>query len=168
MPGQVSLRPEVLPGDAEFLLTLYASTRQELSALGWPPAEQDALIRMQFDARERHYRAAYPAAAYSLICVAGERAGRLVVDRSDTAIRIVDIALLPRLRRRGIASVLVGQILAEADASQVAVRCHVLHDIEARLFWQRGGFHALSSDGAYIALERRPGQPEPPRRDKPG
>jgi ribosomal protein S18 acetylase RimI-like enzyme len=159
MPGQVSVRPECLPDDAAFLLSVYGSTRRaELAALGWSPGQQDAFIRMQFDARQRHYRAVYPAAAYSVICAAGELAGRLIVDRTGATIVIVDIALVPAWRRRGIGSLLVRQLLAEADARRVAVRCHVLHDSDARQFWRRAGFTALASDGAYIELERRPGQ----------
>jgi GNAT superfamily N-acetyltransferase len=160
IPGQISLRPERLPDDAHFLLSLYAHARRaELAALGWSRDQEDAFIRMQFDARELHYRTAFPAGAYSLIRASGERAGRLIVDWTETAIVIVDIALVPPLRRRGIGSLLVGRLLAEAEAGQVAVRCHVQHDSDARWFWQRAGFTALASDGAYIALERQPGQP---------
>jgi GNAT superfamily N-acetyltransferase len=160
MPGQISLRPERLPADGDFLLSLYASTRRaELAALGWSQDQKDAFIRMQFDARERHYRTAFPAAAYSVICAAGERAGRLIADRTEAAIVIVDIALVPPLRRQGIGTLLVGRLLAEADAGQVAVRCHVQHESDARWFWQRAGFRALASDGAYVALERQPAQP---------
>ena len=36
MHGEVSTRPERLPDDGDFLLSLYASTRQpELAGLGW-------------------------------------------------------------------------------------------------------------------------------------
>src|SRR5580693_7112036 len=103
MHGEVSTRPERLPDDGDFLLSLYASTRRpELAGLGWSEKEQDAFIRMQFDAQTRHYRGSFPNATYSVICVAGEQAGRLIVHRADNAIVIVDITLAPKFRRVGI------------------------------------------------------------------
>jgi hypothetical protein len=74
MHGEVSTRPERLPDDGDFLLSVYASTRPELTGLGWPGHHHDAFIRMQFDAQTRHYRDSFPDAAYSVICVDGEPA----------------------------------------------------------------------------------------------
>lgn len=116
MREEISARPERLPEDGDFLLALYASTRRpELAGLGWSAAQQDAFIRMQFDAQTRHYRASFPDACYSVIWVGGERAGRLIVNRSDDEIRIVDIALLPEFRGAGVGGWLVRRLLDQAD-----------------------------------------------------
>jgi hypothetical protein len=115
MHGEVSTRPERLPEDGDFLLSLYASTRRaELAGLGWSEKEQDAFIRMQFDAQTRHYRRTFPHAAYSVIRVDGERAGRLIVNRADDEIVIVDITLTPEFRRIGVGGGLVRRLLPEA------------------------------------------------------
>jgi GNAT superfamily N-acetyltransferase len=141
--------------DGIFLAALYASTRQsELAMLGWSAAEQDAFLRMQFDAQSRHYRGAFPAASYSIICVDGEPAGRLIVNRSDHEVRIVDVALLPDFRGTGIGGELIRRVLAEADTAGLPVRCHVLAGNSARRFWERAGFVAQGSDGAYLSMER--------------
>jgi len=47
MHGDVSTRPGRLPDDGGFLLSVYASTRPDLTGLGWPGKQQDAFIRMQ-------------------------------------------------------------------------------------------------------------------------
>jgi GNAT superfamily N-acetyltransferase len=157
MHGEVSARPELLPEDGGFLLALYATVRKpELTGLGWSAAEQEAFIRMQFDAQIRHYRGCYPDARYSVIWVGGERAGRMIVRRSDEEILIVDIALLPEFRGAGIGSALVRRLLAEADAGRLPVRCHVLQGSDARRFWERAGFVAQDGDGdgVYVAMER--------------
>ncbi len=156
MHGDVSARPERLPDDGDFLLSVYASTRPELTGLGWSGKQQDAFIRMQFDAQTRHYRESFPDATYSVICVDGERAGRLIVNHADDQILIVDIALLPEFRRIGIGGGLVRRLLDQADAGHLPVRCHVLHDSTARRFWERAGFSALGRDGVYLAMERAP------------
>ncbi len=83
MHGEVSTRPARLPDDGDFLLSVYASTRRpELSGLGWTEKQQDTFIGMQFDAQTRQYRESFPDATYSVICVDGERAGRLIVNRA--------------------------------------------------------------------------------------
>ena len=161
MYGDVSTRPERLPDDGDFLLSVYASTRPELTGLGWPGQHQDAFTRMQFDAQTRHYRDSFPDAAYSVICVDGEPAGRLIVNYAGDQILIVDIALLPEFRRTGIGSGLVRRLLERADAGHLPVRCHVLHDSTARRFWEYAGFAAQGSDGVYVAMERA-AQARPP------
>jgi GNAT superfamily N-acetyltransferase len=160
MHGEVSICPERLAGDGDFLLSLYASTRRpDLAGLGWSEKEQDDFIRMQFDAQTRHYRESFPDATYSVVCVAGERAGRLIVNRADNAIVIVDITLAPKFRRIGIGGSLVRRLLDEADTDRLRVRCHVLKNSDARRFWERAGFVARAEDGVYVAMERAPQGP---------
>ena len=156
MHGDVSTRPERLPDDGDFLLSVYASTRPELTGLSWPAKQQDAFTRMQFDAQTRHYRQSFPDAIYSVISAGGEPAGRLIVDHADDQILIIDIALLPEFRRTGIGNRLIRRLLDQADADRLPVRCHVLHDSTARQFWEHAGFTAQGSDGVYVAMERAP------------
>lgn len=152
---KVSTRLSSIPDDSDFLLSLYASTRRaELASLGWPEAAQDTFIRLQFDAQTRYYRESFPNARHYVICVGGERAGRLIVDRSETEMVIVDIALLPAFRRRGVGGDLVGALLEEADAAGLRVSLHVLQGSAARRFWERAGFVTRSGNGAYLAMER--------------
>lgn len=155
MLGEVSARPVRIPDDCEFLVSVYAAVRRpELSMLGWSETQADGFIRMQFDAQSRHYRMAYPEAEHSVITVGGEPAGRLIVDRSDREIRIVDLALLPQVRRAGVGSGLVRGVFEEADAGGLPVRCHVEQSNDARRFWERLGLVAVGVDGVHIAMER--------------
>ena len=57
---------------------------------------------MQFDAQDTEYRRANPDGSFDVIEVDGRPAGRLYVDRRPGDLRIVDIALLPEFRGRGI------------------------------------------------------------------
>jgi hypothetical protein len=118
MNGEISIRPMRSPEDDDFDLAVYASTRlSELTALGWTSEQIDDFVRMQYQAQTRHYRQHYPDAAYSIVTVAGEAAGRLIVARSEQDILIVDIALLPGCRLGGVGGLLVRRLIAEgADA----------------------------------------------------
>lgn len=154
MFDEVTTRPVRLPSDREFLISVYAATRPELSMLAWSESQTEAFVRQQFEAQTRHYQTFFPQARHSVIAVDGEPAGRLIVDRSAEEIRIVDIALLPQFRRAGAGSTLVRRLFEEADASRLPVRCHVEQSNDARLFWERLGLVASGQDGMHISMER--------------
>ncbi len=155
MPGDVTTHAVSLPEDGEFLLSVYeAFRRPELSMLGWSDSELSAFIRMQFDAQTLHFTRVFPDADNLLVLVDDEPAGRLMVDRSDTQIRIVDIALLPDLRGVGVGGQLVRLLSAEADILGLPMTCHVAQDNVARGFWEHLGFEARGLDGLHVAMER--------------
>src|SRR5439155_13681319 len=82
--------------DLAFLVRVYASTRaEELVPVPWSDADKAAFVAMQFEAQHAAYRSAYPHAAFDVIEVGGEPAGRLYVDRRPADIRVIDIALVP-------------------------------------------------------------------------
>jgi GNAT superfamily N-acetyltransferase len=156
MPGEISVRPVRWPEDEDFDRSVYASTRQdELTAAGWGSDQVHAFVRMQYRAQIQHYRRYYADAAYSIITVDGEQAGRLVVARSEHDILIVDLALLPGYRGGGIGGFVVSQLLAEADQAGIPVRCHVEGSNPARGFWEHLGLNATRVDGAHILMERK-------------
>jgi GNAT superfamily N-acetyltransferase len=155
MPGEVRTRPVELPGDGAFLLSVYDTTRRaEQRLMGWSDMEMDVFISMQFEAQTRHYATAFPDADSLVVLVDDVPAGRLIVDRSEERILIVDITLLPRFRGRGVGAALVRPLLEEADAAGLPVRLHVAHDNDARAFWEHFGFVAQGLDGVYVAMER--------------
>ena len=107
-----------VPDDRSFLLAVYASTREpELAAVEWDAAQKAAFVEMQFDAQHAYYQEHYAGAAFDVILVFGQPAGRLYVAREDDEIRIVDIALLPEYCNRGIGTTLLGGLQSEAAAA---------------------------------------------------
>src|SRR5258708_3770186 len=93
----------VTGADTDFLRRVYASTRAaELAMTPWSDEQKEAFCRMQFDAQRSHYAQYYPAASHDIIQRDGVPAGRLYVDRGESEILIVDIALLPEYRGAGI------------------------------------------------------------------
>jgi ribosomal protein S18 acetylase RimI-like enzyme len=150
---EVSLRP-VVPGDEEMLFRIYASTREEeLSVLNWSAAAQDAFLRQQFTAQDRHYQQAFAGAQFSLLVVSGEAIGRLYIWREAAGLRIIDLALLPEWRGRGIGSRLLRGLLEEAAANRQRVVIHVEANNPARRLYDRLGFRAVSNNGVYRQME---------------
>jgi ribosomal protein S18 acetylase RimI-like enzyme len=143
--------------DAELLFRVYASTRaEELAALDWPPATMEVFLRQQFDAQDRHYRQSYPEASFDLIIVDGQRAGRLYLDRTADETRIVDIALLPEFRGRGVGTRVVGDVMAAACRRDASVTIHVERTNPALSWYQRLGFQMEEDRGVYLFLRWRP------------
>jgi GNAT superfamily N-acetyltransferase len=100
------------------LLAVYASTREpELAAVEWDAAQKAAFVEMQFDAQHAYYQEHYAGAAFDVILVDGQPAGRLFVSREENEIRIVDIALLPEYCNRGIGTTLLRELQSEAAAA---------------------------------------------------
>lgn len=143
--------------DRPFLLQVYASTRYDVAALlDWSEAQKAEFIAMQFAAQDHYYHEQFPACEFSVIEVDGEAIGRLYLDRRDDEFRIVDIALLPQYRRRGIGSNLLREILTEAHARGLPVRIHVEFDNPALQLYERFGFRILGQVGIYHFMESRP------------
>jgi ribosomal protein S18 acetylase RimI-like enzyme len=109
---------------------------------------------MQFEAQHRHYHENYTATTYEVVLVDGEPAGRLYVARWERELRIVDIALLPEFRGRGIGGGLVRELIEEAGAAGKPVTIHVELENPAMSLYERLGFARKEEVGAYLLLER--------------
>ena len=149
------LRPEA-SADAPFLLEVYASTRQEeLAATGWPAEMRKPFLRMQFNAQRQGYRTAFPHAQFAIILSAGQTVGRIVIDRAEDGFLLVDIALLPEHRGRGIGTALLQNLLREAAVAGKPVRLSVLKGQRAVQFYQHLGFVKTGEDGLRDQMEWR-------------
>src|SRR5947208_7271612 len=110
-PASIRLRPAT-EADRDLLLEIYASTRaEELRAVPWDDDAKRAFIVQQFEAQASAYSQNYANATFDIVLVDERPAGRLYVDRRPSEIRIVDIALLPEHRSRGVGTRLLGEII---------------------------------------------------------
>ena len=140
--------------DRAFLVALYASTREgELAPVPWDDATKQAFLEQQFSAQDAHYRANYPGATLDVIEVDGAPAGRLYVYRGPSDIRIMDIALAPEFRGRGIGTELLNALVAEAAASGRKLSIHVEINNPARSLYDRLGFRPAGEEGIYVLME---------------
>ena len=159
MTPPVSLR-KVTTGDTDFLAAVYAGTRmEELAVTDWSDARKAEFCRMQFTAQDTHYRQHYPTAEYQVIENAGIPVGRLYVDRWKREIRIMDIALLPEHRGRGIGTHLLLALQREAADCQKSLSIHVERMNPALLLYERLGFRMIEDKGVYLLMEWMPPAP---------
>jgi len=155
--GQVaSLRP-VAPEDDEFLLSVYASTRdEELSQVEWGEGQREAFLRQQFNSQREQYDGRFPDADYDVILLDGRAVGRLWVGSDDEQTRLLDIALLPEAQNLGIGTALLKHLIEVARASGKKLRHMVfMLNPDAKRFYERLGFVGFEEFGAYLHMEWR-------------
>jgi ribosomal protein S18 acetylase RimI-like enzyme len=155
-PDRISLRTATA-ADRDLLSKVYAGTRQEEMALvPWTEEEKKAFLQMQFDAQDAYYTANYPGALFQVILLRDVPIGRLYVKQYEREIRIMDIALLPEYRNRGIGTTLLRQILVHGQSLMLPVTIHVERFNPAFRLYQRLGFKPIEDKGVYLLMERVP------------
>jgi len=152
----VSFRP-VDEADKPFLRALYASTREdELRVVDWPESQKSAFLDMQFEAQHRYYHEQFPTAEFLVVEREGSAVGRIYVDRRTDELRLVDIALIPEVRKQGLGEALLLDLLEEGQAASLPVRIHVEQFNPAMRLYLRLGFEAIEYQGVYQLMEWRP------------
>ncbi|MCW1914902.1 GNAT family N-acetyltransferase [Luteolibacter sp. GHJ8] len=146
------LRPAT-DGDLAFMRVLYGQTREdELAVTGWEREQKEVFIDHQFSAQTAHYHLHMPGAQWHIITLAGEDAGRLVLDHRKGEHRIVDITLHSGFRGRGTGTAILRDLQASAAAAGCSLSIHVEHQNPARQLYERLGFEAKPGDSEVYQL----------------
>jgi ribosomal protein S18 acetylase RimI-like enzyme len=154
--GQVSLRPATAADD-EFILSVYASTReQEMAMVPWSAEQKAAFVRMQYEAQKRHYQAEFAHASHDIIYMDETPAGRLYLDRRADALHILDITMLPRYRGQGAGAILVRRLMDEARGQSKTVTIYVESFNPSVRFFERLGFRREHEQGLQWLMKWEP------------
>jgi RimJ/RimL family protein N-acetyltransferase len=153
--GVVHLRPE-REGDRDFRYRLFCDSRPPEFALLLAPPAFEQIMRFQFQAQTMSYRAEFPRARFDIIELSRKPIGRIVVDRTGSMLHLVDQAIVPELRGRGIGTAIMGALMDEARAAGLPVRLKVAssNDPSLRLYL-RLGFVPIETIPLYMELEWR-------------
>ena len=153
---KISFR-RVNENDFPFLRKVYRSTREEeLSHSGMSDEDKSRFIEFQFNAQHAHYSQAYKDAEFDLILLDDEPSGRLYTWRTETQIRIMDIALLPKYQSKGIGTTILKSIIQESDKTGKKVSLHVEYFNPALRLYESLGFKKVDDSGIYFYMERIP------------
>lgn len=145
------------PEDAAFLARLYAETRrQEVSAWGWPPQQQEWFLQMQFDAQRRSYQASFPEAQDRIILCGDKPIGHVLTSDENGSIRLIDIALVEEERGQGIGTSLLRSLMQECLKNDRALHLQVAQGNPAMRLYQRLGFESAGGDAVYLRMEWKP------------
>jgi ribosomal protein S18 acetylase RimI-like enzyme len=151
--GVLRLRPE-REDDRDFRYRLFCASRPAELAQVLPAAVLQQVMAHQFHAQTVSYRTDFPQARFDIIELAGAPIGRIVIDRPGTMVHIVDQAIVPALRSRGIGTAIMHALMDEAAAAGLPVRLTVAseNDPSFRLY-RRLGFVPIETIALYVRME---------------
>lgn len=152
---QVSLR-SATPDDDPFLFELYAGTRSdELEAVGWNDQQRETFLRMQFELQRR----GRPEVNNHIVLLEERRIGQFMLRRTEEAVFLVDITIVPEFRNLGIGAKLINDLIEEATLTGKPIHLHVLASNFAKRLYDRLGFVVvddnsdnISGDKAYLNM----------------
>jgi ribosomal protein S18 acetylase RimI-like enzyme len=105
--------------------------------------------------QRHHFAREFSGADFSIVEQGDGPIGRIAVDRrDDTCLHLVDIALLPAWRGRGIGAALIKDLIAAAGSRPVTL--HVITENPARRLYQRLGFHEVEPHGMHVLMRYLP------------
>jgi GNAT superfamily N-acetyltransferase len=157
-PGpSLTLRPTT-PDDEGFLRSLYFEARAEELAETAGDEALEILLDLQYDARARHYAAAYPGAVDQVVELDGQPAGRILVLERTRDLLVVDLGVRAAARGRGVASHAVTHWATLADQRGVPMLLHVAFGNPAAEAYRHLGFTEVGVDQGGLVM-RRPAPP---------
>lgn len=159
--GLLHLRPE-RPDDRAFRFRLFCDSRlPEWYREELDPAVRERVMQMQFEAQTTTYAGRFPKARFDIVELHGEPVGRIVVNRPGPWVHVVDHAIVPALRNRGLGTAIMRALMDEAAQAKVPVRLKVADANDPSLkLYLRLGFRPIDTAPFYIELEwTAPGGP---------
>jgi len=151
--GSIILRP-ASTRDEDFFLQLYQSSRgEDLRGLGWDEDRISEFLEMQYEAQGNFHAGDFPNASDEVILLDSQPVGRLTVDRRVDEIRLVDLALLPDYRNRGLGSRLIQSLKEEATLQRKPLRLQLIRFNRALGLFERLGFMRTSETGTHFQME---------------
>ncbi len=146
-PFRVELR-RALRADQPFLEEVHVEALGPVALVGygWPAVTLREQFRSEIDVATCH-----------VISVDGRRAGYVSVEDRDSFWYIDAIAIGRRYQGKGIGTIVLRAVLAEAGTRPV--RLNVLHVNRARVLYERLGFRVIRRDEQRQIMEWRPPEP---------
>ena len=138
--GGLTLRPE-REDDQAFRYQLCCQSRPpEWDMVQLDPQVREQLNRHQFAAQTGSYRTQFPKARFDIIELDGQSIGRIVVDRPGNELHIVDQAIVPHMRSKGLGTAMMRCLMDEAASTGIPVRLTVAstNDPSLRLYLRLG------------------------------
>jgi len=156
MFGSITFRV-IHDSDTHFLKKLYCDSRAwEFELTHWSDKDRDDFIGRQFDIQDRAYKSTYLGAVHRIIQLDGVDIGRLIINRQDDLLHIIDLIILLSHQRRGIGSDILKSLLNEAQGGKVPVILSVEKGNPAINLYKQLGFQQTGVSGHHISMKWSP------------
>lgn len=141
----VNRRPAT-EADVEFARGLHAACYREVVIAqfgGWDPALQAKFFQQKWDAEE-----------FEIAELGGVPIGVVATQWRPDHLFVAEIQIDPAHQGRGVGTMIMGELIAEATSRRIPVRLQVLRRSRARRWYQRLGFAQTGESSTHLALER--------------
>lgn len=135
--------------DTAFLAGLYLACRPDLGALPVPRSVITAIARHQQGQRDADYALRYPEAQSWLVEDGECPLGWVLLARAGHGVRVVDLAVDARQRRKGVAQAVLRTLQREEEAIALRVRAD---NGPARALYSQLGFTQMEDQGNVLEL----------------
>lgn len=153
---EITLRPTT-ESDLDFLHDVYRDSRSiELAMVPWDEEQKRLFVIHQYSAQTRHYLEYYPKALHDIVLRNGEPVGRLYVDRGEKTTAILDICVAMKYRRQGVATKVISDLIAEAEANGTIITVSTEPFNPSQSLFKKLGFVVAKEDEARVSFERKP------------
>lgn len=139
----LSLKP-CEPEDETFLRRLNQLAYEEVVTAqfgSWDPVKQKAF----FDAK-------WSSQTYSIVVADGEQVGAFSSTRSENAVTLQELLVLPAYQNKGVGTHVIEQLQQEARDKQVPLLLQVLHLNRARHLYERLGFRVFETTETHYRM----------------
>lgn len=154
--GKINFRV-IHDSDRQFLIELYGNTRAwEFENSIWSNEERDVFIKRQFELQDQSYKANYIGAIHRIIQLDDMDIGRLIVNRSNDIMHIIDLSILSAYQGRGIGTDILKSLINEAQGGKVPVTLSVEQNNPALHLYNRLGFQQVGVTGHHLSLKWEP------------
>ncbi len=150
---QAMTRRPATAADTPLLRELFADARPELTVL--PSDSRLVLIDMQFRAQRRRHAAQYPHRRDEILVTRGVDVGRLLTNRGEGYLNIIDIAVDLGHRGQGIAGTALTEVADEAAARGEQVRATLwAGNTAGRRLCAHAGLSVVAESDGYVTMAR--------------
>lgn len=127
-----------------------------MRSVGWDAGQKEAFLRQQFTAQQICHATRFLDSEDRIILEDAKPIGRLHVAREKGEVRLVDIAILPTYRGRGIGTKLLEELQDQAMRSGLPLCGSVAKsNLSAVRFYQRLGFVVTGDMETHLQMEWR-------------
>ncbi len=138
--------------DEDFIRSVfYAARAPEFEVAGISGEQLDVLLAQQYSAMRAYYRETLPGTVYEILELGGEAIG-YEATRIGEEIHLIDIALLPEFRNRGIGTERLMRLQSMGKESVQPVILSVEIFNPAKRLYERLGFTVTEEAGIYVRM----------------
>lgn len=141
--------------DQSFLLSLYASTREnELLMTSLREKEKTEFIKQQFEARESDYAKKFKDAKFLITYRKKKQIGRMIYSVNDS-LHLIDIAMIKKARNRGFGSEILQTLIRNTQMLNKKFKLSVAVDNrQAIKLYQTLGLKIVHQEGYYHTMQK--------------